>query len=263
MNHVARALVLFPLALCAAEVWEAKPFQDWNDKDLQRVTTRSPWVRQARAALSGGVNAGLASSTPSLPETSAADSGSPRGPAIGIGVGQAGVGAGGLGAGQSELGQIASATSQASAASQQSSLPVNLHWQTALPMRQAQMRAKYGKEAGTSPEAQKFLTQEPGLYVIAVTGLPGQVVSAGAGDQAKDRITRSTTLTPKGKAPVRPLGVELVPSNAGVDVLIGFPRTTPIILEDQDVDFTSQIGTATVKYRFRLKEMVFKGRLEL
>ena len=77
------------------------------------------------------------------------------------------------------------------------------------------------------------------------------------------RSMRSTTLTPKGKGAIRPLGVELVPSNAGVDVLIGFPRTSPIALEDQEVDLVSQIGTATVKYKFRLKEMVFKGKLEL
>ena len=197
MNHVAGALVLFPLALCAAEVWEAKPFQDWNDKDLQRVTTRSPWVRQARAVLSGGASAGPAGSAPSLPDASAVDPGNTRGPAAGMGAGQAGIGAGGLG-GQSELGQNAASVPQ------QSSLPVNLHWQTALPLRQAQMRAKYGKEASTSPEAQKFLAQEPGLYVLAITGLPGQVVSAGAGDQAKKRIMRSTTLTPKGKGAIRP-----------------------------------------------------------
>jgi len=59
------------------------------------------------------------------------------------------------------------------------------------------------------------------------------------------------------------LGVEFVPSGQGVDVLIGFPRTAAIALEDQDVEFASQIGAADVKYKFKLKDMVLKGKLEL
>ena len=36
--------------------------------------------------------------------------------------------------------------------------------------------------------------------------------------------------------------------------------TTPA---DQEIEFASHIGTVDVKYRFRLKDMVFRGKLEL
>ena len=39
-------------------------------------------------------------------------------------------------------------------------LPVIIRWQTALPIRQAQMRAKYGKEAATAPGA--WFGRQPG-----------------------------------------------------------------------------------------------------
>ena len=271
MNRLAMISVLIPMTLWAAEVWEVKPFPDWNDKDMQRVTSRSPWARQARATFAGGNVSRAAKNTPPLAAGDASAGGDPGatrgtrggrgGPPSGVGGevggGVDGGGFGGLGSGPAELGQMAPALQQSSA------LPVMIRWQTALPMRQAQMRARYGKEAATSPEARKFLAQEPQLYVIAVTGLPGMVVSGGAGDQSKERIAKSTTLTPMGKPPIRPLGVEFVASNQGVDVLIGFPRTAPIVLEDQEVELSSQIGTASVKSKFKLKDMVFKGKLEL
>jgi hypothetical protein len=125
------------------------------------------------------------------------------------------------------------------------------------------MRGKYGKEAATSPEAQKFLTPEPMLYVLVVSGLPGSMVSGGAGDQAKQNITQSTTLTAKGKDPVRPVAVEFAPNGTMVDVLMGFPRTVPIALDDLEAELASQIGPATVKYKFKLKDMVLRGKLEL
>jgi len=48
-----------------------------------------------------------------------------------------------------------------------------------------------------------------------------------------------------------------------VDVLIGFPRSTRITLEDQEVELASEIGGATLRYKFRLKDMVLRGKLEL
>jgi hypothetical protein len=177
--------------------------------------------------------------------------------------GGAGGGVGNNTGGLDRLGTAPTELDQGRPPTQSPGVPVVIRWQTALPLRQAQMRARYGKEAATSPEAQKFVTQEPSIYLLAISGLPGSIVSAGAGDQAKERIAKSTTLTPRGKAPILPLGVELVPNGQGVDVLIGFPRTAPIALDDQEVELASQIGTASVKYRFKLKDMVSKGKLEL
>ena len=101
------------------------------------------------------------------------------------------------------------------------------------------------------------------LYVLSVSGLPGSMVSGGAGDQAKQNITRGTTLTAKGKEPVHPVAIDFAANGTLVDVLLGFSRSAPIALEDMEAELASQIGPATVKYKFKLKDMVVRGKLEL
>ena len=38
--------LVFLCALCvwAADVWTAKPFTDWSEKDVQKVLSDSPWT---------------------------------------------------------------------------------------------------------------------------------------------------------------------------------------------------------------------------
>jgi hypothetical protein len=40
-------LMLAALAWASGEPWKGKPYQQWNDKDVQRVFTDSPWSRTA------------------------------------------------------------------------------------------------------------------------------------------------------------------------------------------------------------------------
>ena len=35
------------VAASAANVWEEKPFTQWTDKDVEKVTTESPWAGKA------------------------------------------------------------------------------------------------------------------------------------------------------------------------------------------------------------------------
>ncbi len=261
MTKLAAIAGFLGAALWAAEVWEAKPFQDWNDKDLQKVINNSPWARRAAATLTtpgahiasaAGTTRGRDSTTFGADDAAASDAGITRG----------GRGAGGP-EGGGRIGSAPDALDQGPQVAQQAGVPITIRWQSALPMRQAQMRAKYGKEAATSPEAQKFLAQDPMFYVLIVSGLQGSIVSGGAGEQAKQNIARSTTLTPKGKEPIHPAVIDFAPNGTVVDVLMGFPKTAPIALENMEAELTSQIGPATVKYKFRLKDMVVRGKLEL
>jgi hypothetical protein len=210
--------VVTPAALWGADVWEAKPFQNWTQKDVQKIFNNSPWARQARAV--------IGSTTPAATD---------RG-------------------GQPAVGDTSS---------NDSGVPVIVRWQSALPLRQAQMLGKYGDNVAVSAEAQKFLTDEPSLYVVAISGLAGSIVSAGGGDQARQSIAEKSTVTVRGKPPLHPIAVDFLAVGSTVDVLIGFPRSTRITLDDQDVELASEIGRATVRYKFKLKDMVVRGKLEL
>jgi hypothetical protein len=244
-------LVLFaavgPAALWAADVWEAKPFQNWTQKDVQKIFNNSPWARQARAVIAIEIPQATGRiGQPAFGDTSSNDSGAPKG--------REPEGAGRLGGAPGEVDQ---------GPQSQVAVPVIVRWQSALPLRQAQMLGRYGDNVAISPEAQKFLTHEPGIYVVAISGLEGSIVSAGGGDQAKQSIAEKSTLTVRGKPPLRPIAVDFLPVGSTVDVLIAFPRSARIALEDQEVEVASEIGRATVRYKFKLKDMVLRGKLEL
>ena len=248
MKTLMFAAALLASPLWAAEVWDSKPFEEWTSKDLQKVVSNSPWARQTRALLTGTSagardRAGIGDATSDTPGGRAARGANSAG------------GAERLGASPSDF--------DPTAQSAQAGIPVIVRWQSALPLRQAQMRAKFGKEAATSPEAQKFLSQEPMLYVLVVSGLQGSMVGGGAGDEAKRKIMLATRLTTKGNQSMRPAAVDFAPNGTAVDVLIGFPRSVPLTLDDQEAEFVSQIGPARVSYKFKLKDMVLHGKLEL
>ena len=88
-------------------------------------------------------------------------------------------------------------------------------------------------------------------------------MSAGGGDQARQTIAEKSTLTVIGREPLHPIGVDFLPNGSAVDVLIAFPRSMPITLGDQEVELASEIGRVTVRYKFKLKDMVVRGKLEL
>jgi hypothetical protein len=245
LRKLASYLVLLPATLWAADFWDSKPFTDWSDKEVRRVMTNSPWARQTNTAMTNA--------RPSLPPADSPASGFP--------------GADGSLIRVPNLGRVGSADAGPAITPPDSSveqgLPVMIRWQTALPIRQAQMRAKYGKEAATAPGAKKILDQDPTMYVISVAGIPGALVTLGGAETAKRSIQDQTTLAAKGKPALHPNAVEFVQGGDNVDVLLAFPKTSPFTLADQEIDFASRIGTVDVKYRFRLKDMIVRGKLEL
>lgn len=245
LRKLASYLVLLPAVLWAADFWESKPFTDWSDKEVRRAMTNSPWARQTNTAMTNA--------RPNLPPADSPASGFP--------------GADGSMIRVPNLGRVGGTDAGPAVPPPDSpfeqGLSVTIRWQTALPVRQAQMRAKYGKEAATAPGARKILDQEPARYVISVAGIPGALVTLGGTETAKHSIQDQTTLTVKGKPALHPDAVEFVASGGSVDVLLAFPKTSPFTPADQEIEFASRIGTVDVKYRFRLKDMVVRGKLEL
>ena len=240
------SFIYMSAGLSGAEFWETKSLAEWSDKDIQKLVTNSPWARQTKGVADGA--------TESTPFDTA--SGIPQ---AGLGRASEGLGASGPGASNTPA-PFDSATRAAAVIPEVS---VTVRWLSALPMRQAQMRAKYGKEADASPAAKQYLETEPVYYTIGVSGVPGLYLSAYGGDRAKELIQKFTTLTLKGREPLRPVAVQFVPNGPNIDVLIAFPRSGAITLADQDVDFSGRLGTLGVHYRFRLKDMVARGKLEL
>jgi hypothetical protein len=250
-------IFLLPIAVClwAADFWQAKPFADWNDKDVQKMITNSPWAKSISVAMSGP--------TASMPGGAVAGAGGdgtdPAKP-----ISEGGGGRGGRGG--------AAAVTPAGGGG--ASGDVVLRWQSALPVKQALARVKYGAEATTSTEAKEALDRQETAYVIVASG--GALRSAFRGDPEAIRkaLIDQTRLSVKGKEPLKPADVQVGTSGAGgargrggpppaIEIYFLFPKSTPLTVDDKEVEFATKIGDLALKNKFQLKNMVFNGKLEL
>ncbi|MBI3693538.1 MAG: hypothetical protein HY238_01675 [Acidobacteria bacterium] len=246
------------ISLWAADFWEKKKFAEWTDKETRQMMTDSPWARRVDVPLGSGM----------------AGSGG-RGGRGGGGRG-ARAGGGGLGAESggfgNEGGGIATGAEAAGApriggadmgaeGGVVQTLPLIVRWQSSLPVKQALVRTRWGAEAATSQEAAKLLGRQEQYYIVLVGGVPGRMIQ-GAGQSLK----QSSFLKIGKSDPIPALDVQI---NAGqvAEIYLLFPRLQPgahvITLEDKDVEVASRIGPLDVRRKFRLKDMVFDGKLEL
>ena len=136
---------------------------------------------------------------------------------------------------------------------------LTIRWQSSLPVRQALVRAKFGSEAGASPEAAKFLSQKPENYVIGVTGIPPQMLR-----RNPDQLKQSIQLKLKDKPAIMPASLQ---ADQQSTLFVLFPRQQDgkdlIQIEDNEVEFNAKLGNVEIKRKFKLKDMMFDGKLEL
>jgi hypothetical protein len=137
-----------------------------------------------------------------------------------------------------------------------------VRWESAQPVREA-LKEKLPKDY-------------EGYYVIAVHGLPQMRRPRGQPEggpnidpdemrkRMVERMKESTTLSRKGQDPARPERIETTTVEDASIFLFFFPRgETPITLEDKELTFATQFGPMEMKATFPLKEMLYKGKLEL
>ena len=121
------------------------------------------------------------------------------------------------------------------------------------------MRGRFGSEAHTAAESKQFLERRETHYVVAVAGFSGRMAGM---TQNTDRFKETTSLKRKNKDLIRPEIVQMH-QRESVTLFLSFPRTDPIALEDKNVEFEMKLGPMTLKRKFKLKDMVFDGKLEL
>ncbi len=235
MKKTAGLFVLCSFALLAADFWQ-KPYTGWSEKDAAKMLTDSPWAKSASVSM--GSPGGGAPMPPG--GGGGFGGGAPRGP---------------QGGGGSEFGPGA----QGSAAP---TFDIVARWQSALPIRQAFVRLKFGAEAEKSPEATKALEQQERPYEIVLSGPMGMFLAGKPGDAAK-ALSEVTFLSSRGKGETKPVQIEVGKPGKTMDVLLAFPRSMPFTVEDKEVELTTRLGMSTLKFKFKLKDMVLNGKLEM
>jgi hypothetical protein len=235
MKKSLTALFVFAFCLSAADFWQAKPSTEWSDKDLQKMLTNSPWAREYTISIPPG----------------GGEFGDPGGQPMSAGGGRGGGGGGAsltTGGAPSGIGGLAP--------------NVFARWQSALPVKQAFVRIKYGAEAATSPEAKQALEHADTDYVIVVSGNLKSLLF-GNSETLKKALMDATSLSVKGKDSVKPSDVQIALDKNPNDMVIHFPRTTPITVDDKEVELDTRFGRLPLKFKFRPKDMVYNGKLEM
>jgi hypothetical protein len=228
MKKTAGLLLLFGCGLVAADFWQ-KPYMQWSDKDAAKMVTTSPWAKSASVAMTfpGG------GAPPPMPAGAGFGGGPPRGPEGGAG-----------------------------ADFTPPSVDVVARWQSALPIRQALMRLKFGAEADKSAEAGKFLEQQERPYEIVLSGPMGMFLPGKPEDSAK-ALTEVSFLSSSRTGAMKAVQIEVSQPGKTMDVVFAFSRSMPFTVEDKEVEFATKLGTSTLKYKFKLKDMVVNGKLEM
>jgi hypothetical protein len=246
-------LILAVLILCgagavmllAADSWQKKAYTTWDAKDIQRILNDSPWAREVEIMMGAPGMAGGRGGSGDLARSSS--------PLAGVGSPESGGGGmGGRGGGNAGMEGAAGPGAGSGGAP---TVRLVVRFVSALPVRQAMMRARYGNEVGNSPEAAKVLSTPDPYYVVALAGLrrpPGDVQA----------VKEKSTLRVKGKEPFGP--VQVLVENAMV--VLFFPREGhPVAVQDGEVEVQVRLpGLANpIRRAFKLKDMVYDGKLEL
>ena len=129
-----------------------------------------------------------------------------------------------------------------------------------MPVKQALVRRKFGSEAATSPDAKKFLDDDPG-YLIVVSGLPA-TISRGLSPQIRMAIRQQTTLSVKGKPGLQPTGIDIGPPGPTLELFFLFPKSAEFTLADKEVEFSTNLGPLAVNHSGQLPSVTLSFDLK-
>lgn len=144
----------------------------------------------------------------------------------------------------------------------QTEMYLTVRFSSALPIRQALALVEFGRSGLGDPRAVQLLNTEPDECVVDVAGFPVISMNRGAGALAED-LQKSARLTMKGTAPVAPKTAEVPAHGMHLVATLRFPRLGDLPAGDGVLQFSASSGTILIEQPFKLKQMMYRGRLEV
>jgi hypothetical protein len=231
-------------ALCAisftarGQDWKTKPADHWSEADAKQVLTASPWVKVVGASI------GRRPTEDELRE--GGQMGQPKG------VGFEGVDKDNRGLKVKPNIFTPEKAGERSPRSMAQPLTVKLRWESALPVRLAELKAREIEPP----------TLDGDGYCIAVYGVPGVYFKEDP-KRLGDPLKELAFLKREGKKDVKPVRVEVFQREDGLVIVYMFPSSAEISKRDMLLRFEAHIGRVGVDYTFDLSQMEFMGKLEL
>ncbi len=230
------ALALAPLG--AADFWQEKQFTEWSEKQVRRILEDSPWARPVALRDEGG-------------RRTAGRSGGGGDERSGGDMDMEESGGGG-----------APRSTRASIPQMPPEITAVLRWHSALPVKQAVARVRFGAEAATSPEAAKSLSRRENSYILGLAGFPAGLLR-GKPEELKQQIR----LKLKNKPDIPVAEVHTERQGRLADLYMFFPREkdgAPLIeASDGEVEVEIRLGATKISRKFKLNNMLYGGKLEI
>lgn len=227
------ALIVYLLSassLLPADFWHKKRFTEWTPDEIRKLLSDSPWARPVLLPVETIDRTSLEQVRSACSSCEVKSGGAPV-----------------MAAGMPELA---------------GPLRALVRWHSALPVKQALMRAKFGDEVATSREAAEFLARSETAYVVGVSGLPAHLAPAEAA-----QLRANAFLRRKGRPLLPAVDAQVASGESSVYLLLFFPRSqdgsAAITPADGQVELQLQLGLLNLRRSFKLKDMVFEGKLEL
>ncbi|SPE33116.1 conserved exported hypothetical protein [Candidatus Sulfopaludibacter sp. SbA6] len=238
--------------LYAGDFWDKKAPTEWDSEEIEKILHKSPWAKEVTAQIAPG-EGGYGSGNPNgggYPG-GGGGMGGPRG-----GMGIPGIGGIGMPRGRNRGGGYP--PRQAGSFEKGT-----VRWESAQPVLDAQKK----------PLPEAFANH----YVISVSGIPlrdrrrnSQTSQTGdddnrqsqqSQDDSLDNLKQLTSLEPKGKSMIQ-AGVVQRGTAEYSTFLFGFSKEMlQFTKHDNEVAFSTQLGSAVVKTKFYLKWMVYHKQL--
>ncbi len=240
----------------AGEFWNDKEPSAWSDKEVERMLTKSPWVKDAAVQMNfsampqggagggrpgGGMGGGMGRGGPGM-----------GGGMGGQGMGGPGMGSPGLGGG----GPMGGPPGEGPGGGPPQ-FKVVVRWESAAPVRAAR------KKDLAEQDAAHDLISVSGLPALGARRRPQGADGQPEADrerrqQMQERMNQNTSLQPKGRVAISPARIE---AGDGTMLFYFTKEAVPLSLDDKEVAFATQFGPLEVKAKFVLKEMRYRGKL--
>ena len=246
---ITRRLFLFSAAAVTQGVsksWEQPAFPDWSTEFIERVLTDSPWARPYTAAFD----------LPPMPARLQSDYAQIGG--IGLPV----PGIGWPGGRAPRRGPTVGAPREDTGGGTRTEAYLTIRWSSALPIRQALALKQFGREGLHDERALKLLARADGEHVLEVFGFPANLIRGGSA-QIEKALNQSARLSFDGRKPLTPSDVYVPEHGYHLAATLRFARIPNLHPELGMVRFSAEVGPMKLDQRFKLRDMVYRGELEV
>jgi len=236
-------------AALAARNWERAGFPEWSDEFVDKLLTDSPWARPATVP--------FYFSAPARRPQAMASEFYQIGEPLGFPKGWPG-----STTPSQSPGARVPRIDDGNAPPVKTEVYLTTRWATALPVRQAMALQMYGRGGLRDARAEKLLRGEEAEYVVEIAGFPVGMAPQGV-RRMEAQLAESATVTVKGRKPVHATAASVPEHGNHLMATLRFPRMENLSAEDGLIEVYARAGAIEMVQKFKLREMIYRGRLEL